>query len=294
MQNVAIQTTIKGKGQPVTIGYDRPAAIIGERINPTGKKRLAAALVAGDLDVVRRQAQEQVDAGAAILDVNVGVAGVDEVTLLPQAVEAVLDTVSVPICIDSANVLALRAALVKFRELVPDGRPLINSVNGEAKRLKEVLPLVAEFHAAVIGLTMDDSGIPVTPEGRLTIAQRIVEHATRLNITPDHIIIDCLALTMGADAEAGRTTLGAIRLVHERLGLNQSLGASNVSFGLPERGLINNAWLPMVILAGVTAPIVDAAQVRMAILAADMALGRDQNCMTYIRAYRKWKKAQAQ
>jgi 5-methyltetrahydrofolate--homocysteine methyltransferase len=291
---VAMETTIKGRGQPVTIGYDRPTAIIGERINPTGKKRLAAALVAGDLETVCREAREQVEAGAAILDVNVGAAGVDEVALLPRAVEAVVETVSVPLCIDSANESALRAALARFHELVPDGRALVNSVNGEEKRLKVVLPLVAEFGAAVIGLAMDDGGIPVTAEGRLAIAERIVERAARLGIARENVLIDCLALTMGADTIAGRTTLDAIQLVHDRLGLNQSLGASNVSFGLPERGLINNAWLPMVLLAGVTAPIVDAAQVRMSILAADMALGRDQNCMTYIRAYRKWSKARAQ
>ena len=289
---MTVNTTIKGKGQPVTIGYDWPTAIIGERINPTGKKRLATSLVAGDLDVVRREAAEQVAAGAAILDVNVGAAGVDEVDLLPRAVEAVLETVTVPICIDSANVAALRVALEKFKSLVPDGRPLINSVNGEEKRLRGVLPLVAEFDAAVIGLAMDDSGIPATSEGRLAVVEHIVSEAGRLGIRPENIIVDCLALTMGADAKAGHTTLEAIRLVRERLGLNQTLGASNVSFGLPERGLINNAWLPMVILAGVTAPIVDAAQVRMAVLVADMALGRDPNCMAYIRAYRKWKKAQ--
>ncbi len=291
---MALETTIKGRGQPITIGYGRPTAIIGERINPTGKKRLAAALVAGDLDIVRREAQEQVEAGAAILDVNVGTAGVDEVDLLPRAVETVLETVSVPVCIDSANVLALRSALIRFKELVPDGRPLINSVNGEGKRLHAVLPLVAEFDTAVIALTMDDNGIPVTPEGRLAIAERILSEAARLGIQPANVLVDCLALTMGADSLAGRTTLDAIHLVRERLGVNQTLGASNVSFGLPERPLINNAWLPMVIQAGVTAPIVDAAQVRMAVLAADMALGRDTNCMTYIRAYRKWKKAQGQ
>lgn len=290
---VTIATTVRSTGRPVTIGYDRPTALIGERINPTGKKRLAAALAAGDLDLVRREARDQVEAGAAILDINVGTAGVDEADLLPRAIEVVLETTDVPLCIDSANDAALRAALTRFQELVPDGRALVNSVNGEEKRLQAVLPLIAEFGAAVIGLAMDDSGIPVTAEGRLAIAERIVERAARLGIPPENVLIDCLALTVGADGTAGHTTLTAIRLVHERLGVNQSLGASNVSFGLPERGLINNAWLPMVLLAGVTAPIVDAAQVRMAVLAADMALGRDKNCMTYIRTYRKWKKAQA-
>jgi 5-methyltetrahydrofolate--homocysteine methyltransferase len=285
-----METILVGTGNQVIIGGERPTVIVGERINPTGKKKLSAALAAGDLEIVREEALAQVEAGADVLDVNVGAAGVDEVDLLPRAVKLVMETVDVPICIDTANIKALAAALAVHNELAPEGKPLINSVNGEEERLESVLPLVAEYGAAVIGLCMDDDGIPEEPERRLAVAIKIVERAQALGISPEDIIIDCLALTMGADSQAGWKTLEAIRLVKGELGVNITLGASNVSFGLPSRETINGTFIAMAINRGLNCPIVDAAHVRPYILAADLALGRDEYAMRYIKAFRKRRK----
>ena len=285
-----METILKGTGKKVIIGDGRPTVIIGERINPTGKKKLAAALVAGDLDIVRREALAQVEAGADVLDVNVGAANVDEADLLPKAVRLVMETVDVPVCIDTADGEALAAALAVHKELYPDGKPLVNSVNGEEASLARVLPLVTEYDAAVIGLCMDDDGIPETPERRLAVAKKIVERAEALGISRENVLIDCLALTVGADSKTGWTTLETIRMVKEALGVNIALGASNISFGLPEREVINGAFLAMAIAAGLNCPIVDAAKVRPYILAADLALGRDDYAIRYIKAFRQRRK----
>ena len=286
-----MDTILKGTGKKVVIGADRPTVILGERINPTGKKRLAAALVAGDLEVVRHEALAQVEAGAHILDVNVGAAGVDEEDLLPKAVKLVLETVDTPICIDTPNGEALAAALAMHKELNPDGKPLVNSVNGEEASLARVLPLVAEYGTAVIGLCMDDDGIPETPEKRLAVAKKIVERAEGHGIGREDILIDCLALTVGADSMAGWITLEAIRMVREELGVNMALGASNVSFGLPDRETINGVFLGMAIQRGLNCPIVDAAKVAPFIQAADLALGRDEYAMRFLKAYRQRQKS---
>jgi len=288
-----MEITLKGTGRKVVIGDGRPTVVIGERINPTGKKRLAAALAAGDLEVVRREALAQVEAGADVLDVNVGAAGVNEAALLPRAVEMVMETVDVPVCIDTADGEVLAAALATHRELNPDGKPLVNSVNGEESSLARVLPLVAEYGAAVIGLCMDDDGVPETPERRLEVAKAIVERAKGHGISQDDILIDCLALAVGTDPKAGWTTLEAIRMVKEELGVNTALGASNVSFGLPDRETLNGAFVAMAILRGLNAAIVDAARVQHYVLAADLVLGRDEYAVRYIRAFRKRKKARA-
>jgi 5-methyltetrahydrofolate--homocysteine methyltransferase len=282
-----METTLKGTGKKVIIGDGRPTVIIGERINPTGKKKLAAALLVCDLDIVRREALAQVEAGADVLDVNVGAADVDEADLLPKAVRLVMQTVDVPVCIDTADGEALAAALAVHKELNPDGKPLVNSVNGEEASLARVLPLVTEYDAVVIGLCMDDDGIPETPERRLAVAEKIVERAEALGISRENVLIDCLALTLGADSKAGWTTLETIRMVKEALGVNIALGASNISFGLPEREVINGAFLAMAIAAGLNCPIVDAAKVRPYILAADLALGRDDYAIRYIKAFRQ-------
>ena len=282
-----METILKGLGKKVVISCDRPTVIIGERINPTGKKRLASALTVGDLSVVKEEAIKQVDAGAHVLDVNVGAAGVDEVDLLPKAVRLVLETVDVPICIDTPNVEALAAALAVHKELNPTGKPLINSVNGEEASLERILPLVAEYNAAVISLCMDDDGIPETPERRLEVAKKIVQRAEALGIPRENLVLDCLALTMGADSKAGLTTLEAIRMVREELGVNMTLGASNISFGLPDRKILNSAFFAMVIYAGATCLIMDAGHLRATVLAADLALGRDDYAMNYIKDYRK-------
>ncbi len=286
-----METRLKGTGKPVIIADGRPTAVLGERINPTGKKKLAAALSAGDLEIVRQEALAQVAAGADLLDVNVGAAGVDEVSLLPRAVRLVMDTVSVPVVIDTPDGQALAAALAAHKDLNPDGKPLVNSVNGEEASLDRVLPLVAEYGAAVIGLCMDAQGIPATPELRLAVAAKIVERAEALGIPRQDVMIDCLAMTVGADTQAARTTLETIRLVKAELGVLIALGASNVSFGLPEREVLNGAFLAMAIAAGLNCAIVDAAKVRPFILAADLVLGRDDYAMRYIKAFRQRSKA---
>jgi 5-methyltetrahydrofolate--homocysteine methyltransferase len=286
-----VETFLRSATQEVVIGPQQRTVFIGERINPTGKKKLAAALTAGDLEVVRQEALSQVAAGADVLDVNVGTAGVNEVDLLPRAVRMVMETVEAPVAIDTADRRALAAALALHKELAPQGKPLINSVNGEEARLKEVLPLVAEYKAAVIGLCMSDEGIPPTPEERLAVAKKIVSRAAEYGIPPQDILIDCLALTVGADSKAGLVALEAMRMVREELGVNMTLGASNASYGLPDREFINNIWLGMVILQGVNAPIVDVTKVKRAILVADLMLGRDDYAMRYLKDYRARQKA---
>jgi len=265
----------------VTIRGDGPTILIGERINPTGRKRLTEALQAGNLDVVKEEALSQIKAGADILDVNVGASGVDETTVLPKAVEAVMQSVEAPICIDFNKIASLEAALRIYQ-----GKPIVNSVTGEEKSLETVLPLVKEYGAAVIGLALDDEGIPKTMDRRVAIARKIVERAESMGIPREDVIIDCLSLTIGSDDRAGHVTLETVAAVRESLGVNQTLGASNVSFGLPNRALINRTFLAIAIAAGVTCPTVDAAVVRSAVTAADLVLGRDRYAQRYIQEYR--------
>lgn len=277
-----MKTIVSSVTKQVTIGDNRPTVLIGERINPTGKARLSAALAAGDLGLVAELARAQVAAGADILDVNVGAPGVDEVTLLPLAVQKVMETVDVPLCIDSDDSQALRAALSVYR-----GKAIVNSVNGQEERLATVLPLVKEYGAAVIGLVMDDKGIPPEAEQRVAIAGRILQRAQQVGVSVEDVIFDPLALTVGTDTRTGLVTLETARRIRDEFGVNQTLGASNISFGLPERDVINWAFLTMVIQAGVTCPVVNAEKVRAAILATDLLLGRDEYAMRYIRAYRQ-------
>lgn len=279
-----METILTGTEETVRISPDLPTVIIGEKINPTGRSWLTEQLVAGNLNVLRDEATKQIEDGAHVLDVNVGAASVNEVELLPQAVKIVQEAVGVPLCIDTADKDALEAALKVYK-----GKPLINSVNGEEASLERVLPLVAQYDAAVIGLAMDDDGIPKQPQKRLEIARKIVERAEALGIPREDVIIDCLALTVSAEPDAAVITLQAIDLVTSELGVNQALGHSNVSFGLPDREVINRVALGMVIRAGVNAPIVDAAEVKQSILAADLLLGRDQYAMNYIKYYRQKK-----
>jgi 5-methyltetrahydrofolate--homocysteine methyltransferase len=279
-----METILKGTEETVRISLDLPTVIIGEKINPTGRSWLTEQLTEGNLEVLRREATKQLEDGAHVLDVNVGAASVNEAELLPQAVEIIQDEVGVPLCIDTADKDALEAALKVYQ-----GKPLINSVNGEEASLERVLPLVAEYEAAVIGLAMDDDGIPKNAEKRLEIATKIVERAESLGIPREDVLIDCLALTVSAEPDAAIITLNAIDLVREELGVNQALGHSNVSFGLPDREVINRVALGMVIRAGVNAPIVDAAEVKQSILAADLLMGRDQYAMNYIKYYRQKK-----
>jgi 5-methyltetrahydrofolate--homocysteine methyltransferase len=281
-------TIVSSATQTVEISRDKPTAIIGERINPTGRKKVLAALQEGDFDIVSQDAMSQVAAGAALLDVNAGVPGADEPALLRQVMHTVMEVTDVPLCIDTANPDALEAALSIYQ-----GKALVNSVNGEERSLGAVLPLVKEHGTAVIGLCMDDDGIPETPEKRLAVAGRIIERAGKLGISAEDVVIDPLALTMGADSQAGRVALETIELVVREFGVNITMGASNISFGMPDRGYINAAFIAMAIHAGMTCPITNplVTPVATAILAADLAMGRDDYGMRWIQAYRQRQKA---
>ena len=282
-----METRVSNPTKEIIIGDDQPTVLIGERINPAGKKRLAEALKAGNLEIVRREALAQAQAGADILDVSVGTFGVDEVTLLPRAVQTVIDTVDIPLCLDSAVPEALDAALKVYK-----GKALINSVTGEEHSLAKVLPLVKKYGAAVIVLVQDEKGIPKDSERRVAIAHKVVERAEAAGIAREDIIIDCLAFAVGADPSSGPAVIEAIRKIKAELGVNLTLGASNVSFGLPDRNLLNNAFVVMAVAAGVTCLIVDVAKVRPAVLAADLILGRDKRARRYIEAYRQRKRLQ--
>jgi 5-methyltetrahydrofolate--homocysteine methyltransferase len=284
-----METRVSSPKKEVAIGDDQPTVLIGERINPAGKKKLGEALKAGDLEIVRKEALAQVQAGADILDVNVGAFGIDEIAMLPRAVQAVMDAVDVPLCIDSNNPAALEAATRIYK-----GKPLINSVTGEEHSLTRVLPLVREYGAAVIGLVQDDEGIPRDAKRRVSIAYKIVERAEAAGIAREDIVIDCLAFAVGADTSSGSAVMEAIRTIKAELGVNMTLGASNVSFGLPDRDLLNNAFVAMAIAAGITCLITDAARVRPTAVAADLILGRDRHARRYIEAYRQHQRQQKQ
>lgn len=224
----------------------------------------------------------QVDAGADILDINVVTPGVDELAVLPEIVELVMNTVDAPLCIDINNPAALKKSLDVY-----NGKALVNSVSMEESSFKEVLPLVKEHKAAVIGLTIDDEGIPKEAGRRVEIAHKLVEKAAEFGIQREDIIIDCLCLTVGSDNNAGVETLKAIRKVRDELGVNQTLGASNISFGLPNRKELNQAFLAMAIASGVTCPTVNAGHVCSFVRAVDLSLGRDRFAMRYIQEFRK-------
>ena len=283
-----METKVSSAAKEVIISGDRPTVLIGERINPSGRKRLTQALHDGDLEMVRKEAIAQVKAGADIIDVNVGATGVDEVAMLPRAVKVVMEAVDVPICIDGENPKALEAALKVYK-----GKPIVNSVKGEKKSLETVLPLIKEYGAVVIGLTIDDDGLPKDADKRVAIAGRIIERAEKLGIPRQDVIIDTLAMAIAADSKAALPVLEAIRRIRTDFGVNQTVGASNISFNLPDRELLNPAFLAVAIPAGLTCPIVDAAKVRAAVLSIDLVLGRDNYAMRYIRAFRQRQQAKS-
>ena len=274
-------TTLKSNKKEVKIGFDRPFVMIGEKVNPTGHKKLAAALTEGNFDYVREIAERQTAWGADVLDINVGVPGIDEPAMIKKVVELVASVVDLPLCIDSGNPAVLAAGLA-----AAPGKPLVNSVSGEEGRLAAVLPLVKDRGAAVIGLTMDDGGIPKTPEERVAIAEKILERAARLGIPTEDVIIDPLVMTVGSDSKAGVITLQTIEILHKNLGVNINLGASNVSFGLPDRPSVNQAFLAMAIQAGATCAITDPIKLGSAIRAADVLMGKDDYAMRYIKHFR--------
>jgi 5-methyltetrahydrofolate--homocysteine methyltransferase len=277
-----MDTVLRSRSKTVTIGAEQPFCIIGERINPTGRKKLAEELRNGALGTVAFDARAQVEAGADMLDVNAGIPLVDEAELLAKMLQSVQAAVDVPICIDSSVIEALEAGLAVY-----EGKALVNSVTGEDERLEEILPLVARHGAAVIGLANDETGIPETPEQRLEIATKIVSAAGDHGIPPEDVVIDPLAMTVGADTEAVTTTLRTISLIRDNLGVNMCLGASNVSFGLPERHVLNAAFLPMAMAAGLTSAIMSTAEVCVqSVRAADLLLGHDAWGASWIAAHR--------
>jgi 5-methyltetrahydrofolate--homocysteine methyltransferase len=275
-------TLLRGSGIEVKVRIDGPAVVIGEKINPTGRKKLAEALLAHNTAYVHDLAAAQVAAGADVLDINVGVPGADDVALLPEIVKLIGSAFTVPLCIDTSNPAALAAALS-----VASGKPLVNSVNGEEKSLQTVLPLVKDRGAAVIGLTLDDNGIPATAEARLVVATRIIERATQIGIPIEDIIIDPLVLTVGSDSKAASVTLRTIQLVREKFGVNINLGASNVSFGLPDRHTLNQTFLALAINQGATCMITDPMKLTATIRAADLLLGRDAYSKRWVSYFRQ-------
>lgn len=272
-----MKTILRGTLREVIIDTNGPVVIIGECINPTRRKKLVTILKEGNFDYVLELAEIQIKALADVLDVNVGFPGVDDVKLLPQVVLAIKSGFDVPLCLDSPNPKAIEAALK-----VAGGKCLINSVNGEEKSMSAYLPLAKEFGAAIIALVMDDEGITNDPEKRLKIAEKILERAVRIGIKEEDVVIDPLAMAVSADPQACLVTLETIKLVHDKLGLNITVGASNISFGLPDRETLNAVNLTLSILYGLTCPIANPEKIASTVRAADLILGRDDFAMRYI------------
>lgn len=279
-----MHTEVSSKTKTVLIGPDRPFTIIGERINPTGRKKLAAEMAAGDFSRVISDAEAQVAAGAHMLDVNAGIPLTDEPAILEETIQLVQSITDVPLSIDSSIVEALQRGLQAY-----EGKPLVNSVTGEEERLEAVLPLIKKHGAAVIGISNDETGISEDPDTRFEVAKKIVERAMDHGIPKEDVIIDPLVMPIGAMRYAGRQVFHIIRRVREELGCNAVCGASNVSFGLPNRSGLNAAFLPMLIAAGMTTAITNPleGEVKKAILAADALMGNDENCTTWILANRE-------
>jgi 5-methyltetrahydrofolate--homocysteine methyltransferase len=265
------------------VSGDRPFVIIGERINPTGRKVLAAEMKDGIMDRVRSDAIAQAAAGAHMLDVNAGIPALDEAALLVATIKAVMEACDAPICIDSSIIEALEAGLSAY-----EGKALVNSVTAEEERMERILPLVKKHGAAVIGMANDETGISMVPEERLALARRIIERAADYGIPQEDVIIDPIAMTVAADPTCGLITLETMRLIRDMLGNNMTCGASNVSFGLPDRATVNAAFLPLAMNAGLTCAITNplVPEVRRAVLAGDLLLGHDEYAMRWIASYR--------
>ncbi|MGE5348468.1 MAG: dihydropteroate synthase [Actinomycetota bacterium] len=275
-----MKTILRGRTKEVVIDTDGPVVIIGECINPTRRSRLVSSLQKEDFSYMLELAKSQIDAGAEILDVNVGYPGVNDAELLPKAVIALQEQFDIPLCLDSPNPLAIEAGLKVVR-----GKCLINSVNAEEASLRSLLPLTRQYGAAIIGLTLDNEGITHEPEQRLKIAEKIIDRAVMAGIKQEDVIIDPMAMAVSADPNACRVTLGTIRLIHDRLGHNITQGASNISFGLPARDDINNAFMAMSILYGLTCPIANPEKITGLVRAADLVLARDDFAIRFIEHY---------
>lgn len=278
------ETVISSAKKDVVIGFERRFVMIGERINPTGRKLLAAEMAQGDYSRVVADALAQVQAGAQMLDVNAGIPLADEPRILAECVKLVQETVDVPLSIDSSIVEALEAGLAVYR-----GKPLVNSVTGEDERLERVLPLVKKYGAAVIAISNDETGISEDPDVRFAVAKKIVERAADFGIKRDDVVVDPLVMPVGAINDAGARLRHLLRRLREELKVNTSCGASNFSFGLPNRRGLNAAFLPMMIGAGLTSAIMNPLHPEdiQAILGADVVMGHDANCAAWIRKYRE-------
>jgi len=281
------RTVLESKSKTVVIGFDEPFCVIGERINPTGRKKLAAELEAGDFSTVEKDALEQVACGAMVLDVNAGVVynsnpnpNETEPPLMRRLIELVQGLVDVPLCIDSSVPGALEAGLA-----MAQGRPLLNSVTGEEERLELVLPLVKKYNVPVVAISNDDTGISMDPDVRFAVARKIVHRAADYGIPAHDIVVDPLVMPIGALATAGAQVFALVRRLREELGVNTTCGASNISFGMPHRHAINAAFLPMAISAGMTSAIMNPVrQVEMeAIRAANLLMNHDPNGGDWIR-----------
>lgn len=272
-----MKTILRGNTREVIIDTDGPVIIIGECINPTRRKKLVSTLQTGDFEYVLELAEIQMKASADVLDVNVGFPGVDDVKLLPETVLAIRNRFDIPLCLDSPNPKAIEAALK-----VAGGKCLINSVNGEERSMNALLPIAREYGAAIIALTMDDNGITHDPEKRLSIAAKILERAVKIGIREEDVIIDPLAMAVSADPLACVVSLETIRLVRQKLGLNITQGASNISFGLPNREVLNSAYMALSIMNGLTCPIANPEKIATIVRASDLILGRDDYAIRFV------------
>jgi 5-methyltetrahydrofolate--homocysteine methyltransferase len=283
-----MEMILTSKSKTVTISPEKPFVIVGERINPTGRKKLAEELAAGDFSRVVADAKAQVENGAHVLDVNAGVPGADEPAMMRKMVEIIMETVDVPLCFDSPNPAALEAALSIYT-----GKALINSTTAEDLALERVLPLAKKYNAALICLCNDERGPVQDPQVRLAVAQKIVVRAADFGIPASDLIFDPLVMAVGTNSTAGAVTLQTIALLRKELGCNFVCGASNVSFGLPDRPLVNSAFLTMAIAEGLTAAITNPLEpaVTTAILAANLIMGHDAYSAKWIKAFRAREKA---
>ena len=281
---IVTDTVVSSATKEVVIGSGRPFVIIGERINPTGRKKLAEEMKAGDFSTVIDDTVNQVEAGAHMLDVNAGIPLADEPAILAETVKLVQSLTDVPLSIDSSIVAALEAGLEVY-----EGKPLVNSVTGEDERLEQVLPLVAKYGAAVVAITNDETGISEDPDVRFAVAEKIVHAAADHGIAAADVVVDPLVMPIGALGGAGRQVFSLVRRLHDELGVNSTCGASNVSFGLPDRNRLNGAFLAMAISNGltsaITSPLHD--EVREAVMAADVMMGNDQDCNAWIAKHRE-------
>ncbi len=271
-------------GKEVSIGDNAPTVLIGERINPFGKGSIKDALLSGAMGPICEEALKQVEAGADILNVSVNAFGIDEGVVLPRVVGEIMRAVDVPLCLESRNPVALEETLK-----LSCGKPIISSVTGEDRILDEVLPVIKKYNTAVIALASDASGIPKEPHKRLQIIKQIIDRTDRMNIPREDLLVDCIAESSAVNDRAAITTLETMKIVKSELGVNLVLGASNVSFGLPDRTVINSVFLALAVQAGLTCAIVNAGKMKPYLMAADLLLGRDPWARGYVTYYRKLK-----